>query len=96
MTFVLSLASLLFVWVVAFPIGIYSAVKQYSIGDYFATFIGFLGLATPNFLLALILMYIAFKFFNQSVGASFHLNIRKHPGLGEGWQTSLPIYGCRS
>ena len=43
LTFVLSLASLLFVWVVAFPIGIYSAVKQYSIGDYFATFIGFLG-----------------------------------------------------
>ena len=71
LTFVLSLASLLFVWVVAFPIGIYSAVKQYSFGDYFATFLGFLGLATPNFLLALILMYIAFKFFNQSVGGLF-------------------------
>ena len=71
LTFVLSLASLLFVWAVAFPIGIYSAVKQYSIGDYLATFLGFLGLATPNFLLALILMYIAFKFFNQSVGGLF-------------------------
>ncbi len=71
LTFVLSLASLLFVWVVAFPIGIYSAVKQYSVGDYVATFLGFLGLAIPNFLLALILMYIAFKFFNQSVGGLF-------------------------
>ncbi len=71
LTFVLSLASLLFVWVVAFPIGIYSAVKQYSVGDYVATFFGFLGLAIPNFLLALILMYIAFKFFNQSVGGLF-------------------------
>ena len=71
LTFVLSLASLLFVWAVAFPIGIYSAVKQYSVGDYVATFLGFLGLATPNFLLALILMYIAFKFFNQSVGGLF-------------------------
>lgn len=71
LTFVLSLASLIFVWLVAFPIGIYSAVKQYSIGDYFATFIGFLGLATPDFLLALIMMYIAFKFFNQSVGGLF-------------------------
>lgn len=71
LTFILSLASLLFVWAVAFPIGIYSAVRQYSVGDYLATFIGFIGLATPNFLLALILMYIAFKYFNQSVGGLF-------------------------
>ncbi len=71
LTFVLSLFSLFFVWVVAFPIGIYSAVRQYSVGDYIATFLGFLGLATPNFLLALILMYIAFKYFNQSVGGLF-------------------------
>lgn len=71
LTFVLSLASLLFVWVVAFPVGIYSAVKQYSVGDYIATFLGFIGLATPNFMIALILMYIAFKVFNQSVGGLF-------------------------
>lgn len=71
LTIVLSLASLLFVWIVAFPVGIYSAVRQYSIGDYIATFLGFIGLATPNFLLALILMYIAFKYFNQSVGGLF-------------------------
>jgi peptide/nickel transport system permease protein len=71
LTFVLSLASLLFVWVVAFPVGIYSAVKQYSVGDYIATFLGFIGLATPNFMIALILMYVAFKVFNQSVGGLF-------------------------
>lgn len=71
LTFVLSLSSLIFVWIVAFPIGIYSAVRQYSIGDYIATFLGFIGLAVPNFLLALILMYIAFKYFNQSVGGLF-------------------------
>ncbi len=79
LTFVLSLASLLFVWVVAFPIGIYSAVRQYSVGDYVATFLGFLGLATPNFLLALILMYIAFKFFNQSVGGLFSPEYQEAP-----------------
>jgi peptide/nickel transport system permease protein len=71
LTFIISLASLLFVWIVAFPIGIYSAVRQYSVGDYIATFLGFIGLAVPNFLLALILMYIAFKYFNQSVGGLF-------------------------
>lgn len=79
LTFVLSLASLLFVWVVAFPIGIYSAVKQYSVGDYVATFLGFLGLAIPNFLLALILMYIAFKYFNQSVGGLFSPEYQEAP-----------------
>jgi peptide/nickel transport system permease protein len=79
LTFVLSLASLLFVWVVAFPIGIYSAVRQYSLGDYFATFIGFIGLATPNFLIALVLMYIAFKYFNQSVGGLFSPEYQEAP-----------------
>ncbi len=71
LTVVLSLATLLFTWFLAFPIGIYSAVRKYSIGDYIATFFGFLGLAIPDFLLALVLMYIAFKYFNQSVGGLF-------------------------
>ncbi|MAS33903.1 MAG: ABC transporter permease [Anaerolineaceae bacterium] len=71
LTVVLSLATLLFTWAIAFPIGIFSAVRQYSLGDYVATFFGFLGLAIPDFLLALVLMYIAFKFFNQSVGGLF-------------------------
>jgi peptide/nickel transport system permease protein len=71
LTFVLSLGSLLLIWLIAFPIGIYSAVKQYSLGDYLATFVGFIGLATPNFLIALVLMYVAFKYLNQSVGGLF-------------------------
>ena len=71
LTIVLSVSTLLFTWLLAFPIGIYSAVKQYSPGDYIATFFGFLGLAIPDFLLALVLMYIAFKYFNQSVGGLF-------------------------
>jgi peptide/nickel transport system permease protein len=71
LTFVISLATLLFTWVIAFPIGIYSAVRQYSIGDYLASFVGFLGLATPDFLFALVLMWIAFAVFGQSVGGLF-------------------------
>jgi len=71
LTVVLSVSTLLFTWLIAFPIGIYSAVKQYSIGDYLATFFGFLGLAIPDFLLGLVLMYIAFRYFNQSVGGLF-------------------------
>ena len=70
-TMLITLLTVVFIWIVALPIGIYSAVKQYSIGDYVATFFGFLGLATPNFLLALILMYVSFKYFGQSVGGLF-------------------------
>jgi peptide/nickel transport system permease protein len=71
LTIVLSLSSTVFIWVVAFPIGLYSAVRQYSPGDYIATFFGFLGRATPNFLLALVLMYISVMWFGESVGGLF-------------------------
>ena len=67
-TFAISVLTLLFIWMTALPIGIYSAVKKYSVGDYAATFFGFVGLAVPNFLLALVMMYVAFKYFGQSVG----------------------------
>ncbi|UWQ19923.1 ABC transporter permease [Jannaschia sp. M317] len=67
-TFGISIMTLIFIWATALPIGIYSAVKKYSVGDYVATFFGFLGLAIPNFLLALVMMYVAFKYFGQSVG----------------------------
>lgn len=70
-TIMLSLFTLAFTWIVAFPIGLYSAVKQYSIGDYIATVIGFLGLAIPNFMLALVLMWVSFSVFDQSVGGLF-------------------------
>jgi peptide/nickel transport system permease protein len=71
LTVVLSVASILFTWILAIPIGIYSAVRQYSIGDYVFTFIGFIGLAVPSFLLALVLMYLGFKYLNMDVGGLF-------------------------
>ncbi|MCA9839836.1 MAG: ABC transporter permease [Trueperaceae bacterium] len=71
LTFLLSLSTLIFIWIVSFPIGIYSAIRKYSVGDYIATFIGFIGLAIPNFLMALVLMYIGFKYFGHSVGGLF-------------------------
>lgn len=71
LTLAISTSSLIFIWVVAFPVGIYSAVRQYSVGDYLATFFGFVGLAIPNFLLALVLMYFSFKVLGQSVGGLF-------------------------
>ena len=60
LTVLVSASSVLFIWVIAIPIGIYSAVRQYSIGDYIFTFLGFLGLATPPFMLALIALWIVF------------------------------------
>ena len=71
LTLVVSFATLVFVWVLAFPIGIYSAVRQYSWGDYIATFFGFIGLAVPNFLLALVLMYLSSRYLGASVGGLF-------------------------
>jgi len=71
LTVLISFVTLIFVWMVSLPIGIYSAVRQYSFGDYVFTLIGFIGLATPNFMLALILMYVAFAAFGQSVGGLF-------------------------
>ncbi len=71
LTTLLSIVTLLFIWVVAIPVGIYSAVRKYSLGDYVATFAGFIGLAIPNFLLALVLLYVSFRYFGQSVGGLF-------------------------
>jgi peptide/nickel transport system permease protein len=67
-TLVISLLSLVFVWAVSLPIGIYSAVRRHSFGDHVFTLLGFLGLAIPNFILALTLMYLAYKYFGLSVG----------------------------
>ena len=72
LTMVISIAAVIFIWVLALPIGIYSAVRQYSIGDYVFTFIGFLGVAIPNFMLALIVLYVGFKYFGaQQIGGLF-------------------------
>ncbi|MDI9449716.1 MAG: ABC transporter permease [Bacillota bacterium] len=66
-----SVSAMLFSWIIAFPIAIYSAVRKHTLGDYFFTFVGFLGLSTPNFMLALILMFISSKYFGFTVGGLF-------------------------
>jgi len=71
LTVMISLFSLIFTYAVAIPIGIFSATHQYSIGDYFFTVIGFIGLAIPNFLLALVLMFLFYRYFGLSVGGLF-------------------------
>ena len=68
LTFLVSYTTMVFTWLVAFPIGLYSATHQYSWGDYGLTFLGFIGLATPNFLLALVLLYFANVLFGTSIG----------------------------
>lgn len=71
LTSIISIATLLVTWAIAIPIGIYSAVRQYSLPDYCFTFMGFIGLATPNFMLALIFMYIGYAVFDVSAGGLF-------------------------
>ena len=71
LTVAVALAAVLFTWLLAIPIGIYSAVKQYSVADYTFTFVGFIGLAVPNFLLALVLLYLGFTWFDASIGGLF-------------------------
>lgn len=68
LTIIVSLATIMFTWLIAFPIGIYSATHQYSWGDYGFTLFGLLGLAIPNFMLALVLMYLANVWFGTSIG----------------------------
>ena len=67
-TILVSFVTIIFTWMIAFPIGIYSATHQYSWSDYGLTFLGLLGIATPNFLLALIMMYLANVYFGTTIG----------------------------
>jgi peptide/nickel transport system permease protein len=71
LTLTLTLSTLIATWGIALPIGVYSAVRKYSVGDYAATFFSFLGLAVPSFLLALLLMYFAAVKLGQDVGGLF-------------------------
>ncbi len=71
LTMLVSFGALMVTWGLALPIGIYSAVRQYSIGDYLFTLIGFVGLAVPNFLLALVVMYLSFRLLGANVGGLF-------------------------
>lgn len=78
-TLLISLLTLIFLWVVAIPIGIISAVRQYSITDYVATFLAFFFLAIPNFLLALVMMYVLVNSFGMSVGGLFSTEFEDAP-----------------
>jgi peptide/nickel transport system permease protein len=85
---------LLLTWVLALPIGIYSAVRQYSLGDYVFTFIGFIGLAVPSFLLALVVLYLGFTFFGANIGGLFSTEYQDAPwSLAKFWDLlkHLPI-----
>ncbi len=79
LTFIVSFATIIFIWIVSFAIGTYTATRQYGLGDHFATFLGYIGLATPNFLLALVLMYLANLWFDTSIGGIMDDEFRNQP-----------------
>jgi peptide/nickel transport system permease protein len=79
LTILLSIGAIIVTWGLALPIGIYSAVRQYSVGDYIFTFLGFVGLAIPGFLLALIVMYAGLRLFNMNVGGLFSAEYQLAP-----------------
>ncbi|MDL2406008.1 ABC transporter permease [Rhizobium calliandrae] len=88
LTILVSMTTILLTWLVAFPIGIYSATHQYSWGDYGLTFLGLLGIAIPNFMLALILMYFANVWFGVSIG---HLMDQRYLSQPMSWEKARSI-----
>lgn len=78
-TLALTVSTLIFTWLLAIPIGIYSATNQYSKLDYFFTAVGFIGLGIPGFMIALVLMWIAFRYLGQDVGGLFSAEYRNAP-----------------
>ena len=94
LTVIISLAAIVFTWAVALPIGIYSAVYRYSFLDYAFTFVGFVGLAIPGFMLALVVMYLGFAWFGANVGGLFSPDHVEGPwSLAKVWDLTkhLPI-----
>ncbi len=79
LTIILADTTLLFTYLTAIPIGIYSAVRQYSVGDHAFTILGYIGLATTNFMFALVLLYIGHVFFGTSVGGLFSAEFENAP-----------------
>jgi peptide/nickel transport system permease protein len=92
-TLFVSTLSLILIWAVALPIGIYSAVKRYSIGDHIFTLLGFIGLAIPTFIMALVLMYVSYKFLGQNVGGLFSPEYKDAPwSWGKLWDLCLHLW----
>ncbi|MBK8856835.1 MAG: ABC transporter permease subunit [Opitutaceae bacterium] len=79
LTFTISILTILFTWAVALPIGIYSAVRPYTVGDYALTLVGFFGMSVPPFLFALVLMYISSEYFGVSVSGLFSVRYVADP-----------------
>ena len=88
LTVLVSFLTIIFTWIVAFPIGMYSATRQYSWGDYGLTFLGLIGIAVPNFMLALILMYFANIWFGISIG---HLMDQRYLDQPMSWDKAKSI-----
>ena len=88
LTVILSTVTILFTWIIAFPIGIYSATRQYSWGDYGLTLLGLLGIAVPNFMLALVMMYFANLWFGISIG---NLMAREFLNAPMSWEKASSI-----
>ena len=88
LTILVSVVTIAFTWLIAFPIGIYSATHQYSWGDYGLTFIGMVGIAIPNFILALVMMYLANIWFGTSIG---HLMDREYFNQPMSWDKFVSI-----
>ena len=88
LTILVSFVTIVFTWLIAFPIGMYSATHQYSWGDYGLTFLGLIGIAIPNFMLALILMYFANIWFGVSIG---HLMDQQYADQPMSWDKAKSI-----
>jgi len=89
LTLLVNLAVVIFIHVVSIPIAIYSATRQYSIGDYVATLIGYLGLAVPSFLLSLIMLYYANRWFGVSIGGLYDPKFAGQPWTWDKIQSLL-------
>ena len=93
MTLVLGVMTIVFTWTLAIPIGIISAIKQYSFIDYFFTFLSYMGVGTPNFLLALVLMWFLFAWFGIEITGLFSPEfVDADWGLGKVWDMLKHIW----
>ena len=94
LTLIIAIFSIVFIYIVSIPIALYSAINQYSAGDYLFSFIGLMGLATPNFLIALVFMVIMLRVFGITPGGLFSPEYLREPwSLAKFWNmlTHLPV-----
>ena len=89
LTIVMETCTIAFIWIVSFVIGVYAATHQYKLGDYVASFIGFVGLSIPNFLLALVLLYVGKVYFGLSIGGLMDPEYIEQPmSLAKAWSVA--------